>query len=108
MVLSQIPSLPIHLASLSQLLQTRLQLHQPLLSLSGRLDLALAQITMRKLALEASNAHKVNGHGDGKVNGENEGERYVEGESDDESVVVEEGDGDGEVEDVDMRVGSEE
>jgi U3 small nucleolar RNA-associated protein 5 len=84
------PSLPLHLANLSQLLQTRLQLYQPLLSLSGRLDLALAQIQIRQqAALQAEGA--------------DQGEHYVEGDSDDEEVAIETGDGDGEIEDVDMR-----
>lgn len=98
------PSLPFHLASLSQTLQTRLQLYQPLLSLSGRLDLALAQIQMRQIAAIGSNAE-----GGGRKGGE--GDRYVEGESedeDDDDVVIEVGDGDGEVEDVDMRAGGSE
>lgn len=84
------PSLPLHLANLSQLLQTRLQLYQPLLSLSGRLDLAMAQIQIRQqAALQAE--------------GGDQAEHYVEGDSDDEEVVIETGDGDGEIEDVDMR-----
>jgi U3 small nucleolar RNA-associated protein 5 len=92
----QMPSLPLHLANLSQLLQTRLQLYQPLLSLSGRLDLASAQIQIRQQAALQSEHFK------------GEGERYVEGESDDE-VEIETGDGEGEVEDVDMRdIGSDE
>ena len=91
-ILMTMPSLPVHLAALSNLLQTRMQLYQPLLSLSGRLDLALAQISMRRLAAEAS------AHAEAK----GEGAKYVEGESDDESEVhVEIGD-EGEVEDIDM------
>ena len=90
------PSLPAHLAALSQTLHTRLQLYHPLLSLSGRLDLALAQITMRRLAAEAANAQFSQNGG--------EGARYVEGESDSEDDVAVEVDHGGEVEDVDMRV----
>ena len=88
------PSLPSQLAALSHLLSTRLQLYQPLLALSGRLDLALAQISMRRAAAE-----QVAGRQGG------EGERYIEGESEDEEDVVriEEGE-EGEVEDIDMRV----
>ena len=80
---------------MSQLLSTRLQLYQPLHSLSGRLDLALAQISMRRIAAEhAGNAGQQGG----------EGERYIEGESDDEEGAVPiEVDEEGEVEDVDMR-----
>lgn len=104
-ILMTMPSLPLHVANLSQLLNTRLQLYQPLLSLSGRLDLALAQITMRRIAAEQAEAMKLD---EGK---RGEGERYVEGESedeDDDEVVIEVGDGDGEIEDVDMRAfGSE-
>ena len=94
----QMPSLPSHLATLSRLLETRMQLYQPLLSLSGRLDLALAQIAMRRLAAEQATL------ADGKSGN---AIHYVEGESEDESEVdgvrVEVGDGEGEVEDVDMR-----
>ncbi|ODN73495.1 hypothetical protein L202_07999 [Cryptococcus amylolentus CBS 6039] len=96
-VLMTMPSLPQHLAQLSTLLQTRLELHQPLQTLSGRLDLALAQITMRRIAAEQALAHAEDG---GRKGGE--GEVYVEGESDDEDVEIEVGE-DGEVEDVDMR-----
>jgi len=92
----QMPSLPVHLATLSSLLQTRMQLYQPLLSLSGRLDLALAQISMRRIAAEQVT------HADGK----GEGVKYIEGESDDsdddDDVHVEVDDDDGEIEDVDM------
>lgn len=89
------PSLPQHLATLSNLLQTRLALHQPLLSLSGRLDLALAQIQLRRLALEQSRGGKER---------DEEGYKYVEGESDDEDDVAIEYGEDGVIEDVDMRV----
>lgn len=97
-IVLQMPSLPLHLATLSKLLESRMQLYQPLLSLSGRLDLALAQIAMRRLALEQQANSKAGDHG----------VKYVEGESDDESddeVRVEVGDGEGDVEDIDMRVG---
>ncbi|WVN89037.1 uncharacterized protein L203_104253 [Cryptococcus depauperatus CBS 7841] len=97
-ILMTIPSLPVHLVSLSQLLQNRLELYQPLTSLSGRLDLALAQIAMRRMAAEQALA------GDGQKGGE--GEVYIEGESDDE-VPLEIGGDEGEVEDVDMRGFSE-
>ncbi|WWD15745.1 hypothetical protein CI109_100167 [Kwoniella shandongensis] len=99
-ILMTMPSLPLHLATLSQLLQTRLQLYQPLQSLSGRLDLALAQITMRRIAAEqATEAAKTGGQKGGA------GEHYIEGESDDEDddVAIEVDDGEGEIEDVDMR-----
>ncbi len=95
----QIPSLPIHLASLSQLLQSRLTLNQPLLALSGRLDLALAQIQMRKALASAQPS--------------NAGRRYVEGESEsdedsdeeDDDVEIEHGEEGGEIEDVRMASG---
>lgn len=95
LTIRQMPSMPLHLAALSQLLNTRLQLYQPLLSLSGRLDLALAQVTMRRIAAEQAGNVEESGR---------EAGRYVEGESEDEEdavpiEVVE----DGEVEDVDMR-----
>ncbi|KAK8869978.1 hypothetical protein IAR55_000548 [Kwoniella newhampshirensis] len=99
-ILMTMPSLPLHLATLSQLLQTRLQLYQPLQSLSGRLDLALAQITMRRIAAEqATESARTGGQKGGA------GEHYVEGESEDEDddVAIEVDDGEGEIEDVDMR-----
>ncbi|ORY25733.1 hypothetical protein BCR39DRAFT_471127 [Naematelia encephala] len=99
-LLMTMPSLPVHLAQLSSLLATRLQLHQPLLNLSGRLDLALAQIQMRRLAAEQSQA-SIDG-----TSAKSNGVVYVEGESEDEEedeeVAVEVGE-DGEIEDVDMR-----
>ncbi|EIW69495.1 hypothetical protein TREMEDRAFT_30693 [Tremella mesenterica DSM 1558] len=80
-LLMTMPSLPIHLAALSQLLSARLQLYQPLLSLSGRLDLALTQITMRRLATQ---------QGQGHIGGDaNEAVRYVEGESDEDEIPIE-------------------
>lgn len=100
------------MATLSRLLETRLQLNAPLLQLSGRLDLALAQITMRRIALEQANAASSRKQKDGGEvvddddDDDGEGERYVEGESD-EDEEIEVGDGDGEIEDVDMRAGSE-
>ncbi|WVQ78071.1 hypothetical protein IAT38_000152 [Cryptococcus sp. DSM 104549] len=98
-ILMTMPSLPLHLATLSQLLQNRLELYQPLQSLSGRLDLALAQITMRRIAAEQALESARNG---GQKGGE--GEVYIEGESEDEDdVAIEVGDEDGEIEDVDMR-----
>ncbi|WVR05013.1 hypothetical protein IAU60_002025 [Kwoniella sp. DSM 27419] len=100
-ILMTMPSLPLHLATLSQLLQTRLQMYQPLSTLSGRLDLALAQITMRRIAAEqASEAAKSGGQKGG------DGEVYIEGESDDEDVAIEMGD-EGEIEDVNMLAGSD-
>ncbi|KIR96706.1 U3 small nucleolar RNA-associated protein 5 [Cryptococcus deuterogattii 2001/935-1] len=97
-ILMTMPSLPVHLASLSQLLQTRLELNQPLQSLSGRLDLALAQITMRRIAAEQALENAKNG---GQKGGE--GEIYVEGESEDEDEdIIEVGEDDGEIEDIDM------
>ncbi|KAL7422159.1 Small subunit (SSU) processome component [Cryptotrichosporon argae] len=94
-LLMTMPSLPAQLAALSRLLATRMELHQPLLALSGRLDLALAQIAARRAA--ASKGPEDEGAA-----------RYVEGESDDE-VEVEHGDeGEGEVEDVDMMGGDSE
>lgn len=96
-ILMTIPSLPVHLASLSQLLQNRLELNQPLQTLSGRLDLALAQITMRRIAAEQALENAKNG---GQKGGE--GEIYVEGESEDEDEIIEVGEDGGEIEDIDM------
>lgn len=88
---SQIPSLPAHLASLSSLLNDRLQLYTPLISLSGRLDLALAQIEARKSLLAAEP--------------QRQGNVYIEGESDDDDeddseVEIEHGGDEGEIEDI--------
>lgn len=96
-ILMTILSLPVHLASLSQLLQNRLELNQPLQTLSGRLDLALAQITMRRIAAEQALENAKNG---GQKGGE--GEIYVEGESEDEDEIIEVGEDGGEIEDIDM------
>ncbi|KAJ9111623.1 hypothetical protein QFC19_000979 [Naganishia cerealis] len=92
-VLMTIPSLPAHLASLSSLLNDRLQLYTPLLSLSGRLDLALAQIDARKALLAAEP--------------QRQGNVYIEGESDDDDdeddddeVEIEHGGDEGEIEDI--------
>ncbi|WRT66926.1 uncharacterized protein IL334_003891 [Kwoniella shivajii] len=102
-ILMTMPSLPLHLATLSKLLQTRLETYQPLSTLSGRLDLALAQIQMRRLAAEAASLSALNG---GQKGGE--GEVYIEGESDDEDEVPIEIGEDGEIEDVNMLAGSDE
>lgn len=87
----QIPSLPAHLASLSSLLGDRLQLYTPLIALSGRLDLALAQIETRKSLLAAEP--------------QRQGNVYIEGESDDDDdedsdVEIEHGGDEGEIEDI--------
>jgi U3 small nucleolar RNA-associated protein 5 len=104
-VLMTMPSLPAHLGALSRLLDQRLQLYSPLLQLSGRLDLALAQIAMRKVGLEAQRC------GQKKTSGE----RYVEGESEsesdedeDEDVEVEVDHDDLDVEDINMLNGGSE
>jgi hypothetical protein len=70
----QVPDLLPRLAPLHSLLSTRLQLSTPLLSLSGRLELALAQIESR----QQEQARSVKA--DSKVGG-----TYVEGESDEDS-----------------------
>jgi U3 small nucleolar RNA-associated protein 5 len=92
-ILMTMPSLPAHLSALSNLLATRMELYQPLLSLSGRLDLALAQINIRRLAAEQATDDK------------GEGEHYIEGESDDE-VQIEVGEEDEDaIEDINMMAG---
>ncbi|WVW83355.1 hypothetical protein I302_105374 [Kwoniella bestiolae CBS 10118] len=101
-LLMTMPSLPLHLATLSKLLQTRLETYQPLSTLSGRLDLALAQIQMRRLAAEAASQSALNGGQKG------EGQVYIEGESDDEDDVPIEMGEEGEIEDVNMLAGSDE
>ncbi|WWC61350.1 uncharacterized protein I303_103931 [Kwoniella dejecticola CBS 10117] len=95
-LLMTMPSLPLHLATLSKLLQTRLETYQPLSTLSGRLDLALAQIQMRRLAAETTQSGQ-----------KGEGQVYIEGESDDEDDVPIEYGEEGEVEDVNMLAGSD-
>ncbi|GMK55962.1 hypothetical protein CspeluHIS016_0210180 [Cutaneotrichosporon spelunceum] len=93
-ILMTIPSLPAQLAQLSNLLASRMELYQPLISLSGRLDLALSQIALRRQAVEAMEIDK------------GDGEHYVEGESDDE-VPIEVGEEDeDDVEDINMMAGS--
>ncbi|WOO81032.1 WD repeat-containing protein 43 [Vanrija pseudolonga] len=92
-ILMTMPSLPAQLATLSNLLATRMELYQPLLSLCGRLDLALAQINVRRLAAEQALL---------AADAKGDGEHYVEGESDDE-VAIEVGDEDeDDIEDINM------
>lgn len=96
-ILMTMPSLPVQLAALSNLLATRMELYQPLLALSGRLDLALAQINMRRLAAEQAAIG---------ADEKNEGEHYIEGDSDDE-VAIEVGEEDEDaIEDINMMAGS--
>ncbi|CAK9781923.1 hypothetical protein CC85DRAFT_303686 [Cutaneotrichosporon oleaginosum] len=93
-ILMTIPSLPGQLATLSNLLASRMELYEPLVSLSGRLDLALSQIALRRQAAEAMEVDK------------GDGEHYVEGESDDE-VPIEVGEEDeDDIEDINMMGGS--
>ncbi|BEJ15587.1 hypothetical protein CspHIS471_0501920 [Cutaneotrichosporon sp. HIS471] len=93
-ILMTIPSLPAQLAQLSNLLASRMELYQPLVSLSGRLDLALSQIALRRQAAEAMEVDQ------------GDGEHYVEGESDDE-VPIEVGEEDeDDIEDINMMAGS--
>lgn len=92
-ILMTLPSLPQQLSQLQRILDQRIELYQPLLSLSGKLDLALSQINVRRLALEKAEDE----HG--------EGEHYIEGESEDE-VEVEYGHDDEDVEDINMMAGS--
>ncbi len=73
---SQIPTLPVQLAALTRLLDNRLQLHSPLLALSGRLDLAIEQIELRQSILAA----KSGGEGGVYIEGESESEVEIERE----------------------------
>lgn len=94
-ILMTVPSLPAQLAQLSNLLASRMELYQPLVSLSGRLDLALSQIALRRQAAE--NAMDLD---------KGDGEHYVEGESDEE-VQIEVGEEDeDDIEDINMMAGS--
>jgi U3 small nucleolar RNA-associated protein 5 len=97
----QIPSLPVHLASLSQLLQSRLQLHTPLLSLSGRLDLALAQIELRKSLVPPKPKRQGTFYVEGESETDDDEEDSDEDEDMDSDVEIEGDEEDiGEVEDV--------
>ncbi|TFK40895.1 WD40-repeat-containing domain protein [Crucibulum laeve] len=104
--LMTIPDLVARLSGLHATLTTRLNLHDSLLSLSGRLDMVLSQIEMRSSTAPASLAPRK-----GKLipSVDKEVKRYVEGESgssedEDEQmeVEVENADDDGSVEDVEL------
>ena len=99
------PDLVARLSGLHAALTTRMNLQESLLSLSGRLDMALSQIEMRSSAAPAPLAPQT---GKTKSNNlEKEVTRYVEGESEEEEqmeVEVEKDSGDeaGSVEDVEL------
>ncbi|OCH92662.1 NUC189-domain-containing protein [Obba rivulosa] len=104
------PDLVARLSGLHATLTTRMALQESLLSLSGRLDMVVAQIEMRSsgapapLPLPKSSRKK---RGKGKQAGVREPRRYVEGESELEEeeqmeVEVESGDDEGSVEDVEL------
>lgn len=117
------PDLVARLSHLHATLTSRLALQDQLLGLSGRLDLVLAQVELRSSSAPAPirirNDKSVNGAARKKT-GATEPQKYVEGESSDESndhveVGVEdaEGEGEGSVEDVELgglsdELGSEE
>jgi U3 small nucleolar RNA-associated protein 5 len=97
------PDLVAKLSGLHATLTTRLTLQESLLSLSGRLDMVLSQIEMRSsTALAPHKGMTRSSNPEKKVN------RYVEGESendsDDMAVEVEQGSGDdgGSIEDVEL------
>ncbi|KAJ7124829.1 WD40-repeat-containing domain protein [Mycena crocata] len=101
--LMTMPDLVARLSGLHATLSSRLALQENLLSLSGRLDMVLAQIEMRSSVAPAPLVARKGtqaSRGQGKV------PRYVEGESADEDeqmeVEVESGDDDGSVEDVEL------
>jgi U3 small nucleolar RNA-associated protein 5 len=82
-------------------LQTRLQLHTPLLSLSGRLDLALAQIELRKSLVPPKPKRQGAFYVEGESDSEDDEEDSDDDEDMDDDVEVEGDDEDiGEVEDV--------
>ncbi|KAF7306498.1 Utp12 domain-containing protein [Mycena indigotica] len=102
--LMTMPDLVARLAGLHATLSSRLALQENLLSLSGRLDMVLAQIEMRSSVAPAPLAPRKGAQSSGKNL-----TRYVEGESGDEEeeqmdveVEVDSGDDDGSVEDVEL------
>jgi U3 small nucleolar RNA-associated protein 5 len=109
--INQIPDLVTRLSGLHATLTARLNLHDSLLSLSGRLDMVLSQIELRSSAAPAILTSPAENRD--KVNNKSTVMRYVEGESDssdeeDTNVVVEtEHDNIDAIEDVELDGGSE-
>ncbi|KAG5349650.1 hypothetical protein C0989_002587 [Termitomyces sp. Mn162] len=112
--LMTIPDLVARLSGLHATLTSRLTLQESLLSLNGRLDMVISQIELRSSAAPAPLVPRK-----GKVPSKaqvTEVQRYIEGESDDESgdddeqmeVEVESGDEEGSVEDVELGGDSDE
>ncbi|CDZ96484.1 WD40 repeat-containing protein [Phaffia rhodozyma] len=101
-----VPNLLVKLEPIHRVLNERIALNAPLLSLSGRLELALAQIEARQQQ-QASQAARAAGKS-------SNGGTYIEGESsdssssDEESGSEEEGEDVGEMEDVGFGIGSDE
>lgn len=108
--LDQIPDLVARLSGLHAALTARLNLHDSLLSLSGRLDMVLSQIELRSSvapAILTSSAEKRD-----KAGKQSTVTRYVEGESDssneeDMTVQIEHDDVDG-IEEVELDGGDSE
>ncbi|RDB29056.1 U3 small nucleolar RNA-associated protein 5 [Hypsizygus marmoreus] len=111
--LMTIPDLVARLSGLHATLTSRLLLQESLLSLSGRLDMVLSQIELRSSIAPAPMAPR---KGKEPSQQKSEVKRYVEGESGGESdeddeqmdVVIESGDEDGSVEDVELGGDSDE
>ncbi|KAI9445551.1 WD40 repeat-like protein [Lactarius indigo] len=107
--LMTMPDLVTRLAGLHGTLTARLSLRESLLSLSGRLDMVLQQVDLRSSAAPAPMAPRgKKGKEPAPMAGAHETRRYVEGESDEESVgdvmevELEEGSDAGSVEDVEL------
>ncbi|KAI0033739.1 WD40-repeat-containing domain protein, partial [Vararia minispora EC-137] len=96
--LMTMPDLVARLAGLHATLAARASLQDSLRALSGRLDLILQQMELRTVPAPAP-LHKVQDKGRG---GERAARRYVEGESEEEDVDIEEGSEPGSVEDVEL------
>lgn len=109
--INQIPDLVTRLSNLHAMLTARLNLHDSLLSLSGRLDMVLSQIDLRSSAAPATLTSSAERRD--KANKKSTVMRYVEGESDssneeDTNMVVEtEHDGADDIEEVELDGGSE-
>ncbi|KAG8940019.1 Small subunit (SSU) processome component [Tulasnella sp. 419] len=112
-----IPDLVSRLSTLHAVLTSRSQLHDKLLALNGRLDLALSQIDLRKVNPSVPRTNKPTGS-NAKIDHRLNATHYVEGQSSDEEataarenesdVEVEEGSEDGSVEDVELGAQSDE
>ena len=98
--LLSVPEISQRLLSLHSALSLRIDSHQPLLSLSGRLDLILSQIDLQK-SIEEKRSKLDENQNSNTVT-------YIEGESDDEDIIEYDNDDQNGIEDVELGNGEDE